>query len=788
MFSINELRHEFLRDIASIYDKQTNNYDVKIIVSSTKDEKIFNAHSVILCARSSYFNAAILNEETEKEENKYVLRNSDIQPSIFECILKFLYTGEIDLQKEIRNNVIDYLSSLATAEKLRLDSLLDYIQLYLLNNDQTYIQENLIKILNVARQHTSYTKLRSYCESIYRENPQAIFDAGDFTLLSDINFTTLLKRNDLNLPEIKIWERLIDWGKANHSELQSDVSVWSEGNFELLEKAIGPLLKHIRFFLLSSSDYYTNVRPYKKILSTKLRQELKGFYYMEGNKLPANSLGLRNHSNNQDQNLFDIWNVQLIESDNLQLSGQAVPMATSQQSPPQTLSFLPSYLPKDTQDQFQPPSYAPQELSQNKFHVPSWINLNQPCIPPTVRLNEYKDPIPTVSMPSLHNKLDISRKSSWTTEKDVTMNDLLHKKTCTEIYSQFYDYFRRDIFPPRCHPGIHAAVGDLSGFNWHLNNDSKVFKGSLFFLEFGDYSKIVQIQKNQKPQKFAHMELYEIILTYTPFEKKIAFLNSLYNYGNGISVQDSSETTPFHSLVLHNFYFHQNSSSVSLCSQNSGSSSHLNGIPDEIRINPEDIEAVVKWLIGKGFPINALNRTGHSALGLAIRLENGSVLNKQFLKISPRNKQWSHDLILAMVTNGASIYSDTDFNEESKSIYIKKKAPAYPNHLWPAVKYGLDIGILRAMITNIEDVQKEWSEQEGGKKCDLLKFSAKYDHLDMVMYLLENFIEFHSTDTIVRAIKKTPLGKTREYMDTWIGKSGEEKRKNFHLKLLESHS
>ncbi|CAG8599140.1 9117_t:CDS:2 [Ambispora gerdemannii] len=763
MFSINELRYQFLQDIASIYDKQTNNHDVKIIINSTNGEEIFNAHSVVLCARSSYFNRVILNNETVKEENKYVLRKQNIQPSVFECILKFLYTGEIDLKKEIRNNIIDYLSLLATAEELMLDSLLDYIQLYLLNNDQPYIQENFIKILNATRQHTSYIKLRTYCESVYRENPQVIFDAGDFSLLSNVNLEILLKRNDLNIPEIKIWQRLIDWGKANHPELQSDIGTWSERNFEQLKEAVGPLLKHVRFFLLKSSDYYTKVRPYKKILPTKLRQELKAFYYMEGNKPPSDSLGLRDHFNNQNPSFFDIWN---IEQGELQGHMEA--------SPPQTPSFPPSYAPKvSPEDPFRPPSYATHDLTPNPFHIPSLVDPNQPCT---------KNP--TILVP-LQNKVDHPCQSSWTTDKDITMNDdLLHKKTCTEIYSQFYDYFRRDIFSQRCHPGVHAAVGDLSGFNWHLNNDPKVFKAGQFFSEFGDYSKIVQIQKNQKLPKFAHMELYEIILTYTPFEKKIAFLNSLYHHGNSISSQDSSEHTPFHSLVLHNFYFHQSSSSVSF--QNSDSASCLNSIPGEIRINPEDIEAVVKWLIGKGFSINTLNRAGHSALGLAIRLENISVLNKQFLKISPRNKQWSHDLILAMIGNGASIYEDTNFNEESSSIYFKKKALAYPNHLWPAVKYGLDINILRAMITNIEDIQKGWSEQEGGKKWDLLKFSAKYDHLDMVTYLLENSLEFHSTDTIAKAIKKTPLGKTREYMDTWVGRSGEEKRKAFHLKFLEN--
>ncbi|CAG8522460.1 10958_t:CDS:2, partial [Funneliformis caledonium] len=73
-------------------------YNVIIGVGNDVDYMKFHAHSCILRARSPYFYSALSKEWVKRnEEGLIIFEKPNIHPKIFQCILKYIYGGMIDL-------------------------------------------------------------------------------------------------------------------------------------------------------------------------------------------------------------------------------------------------------------------------------------------------------------------------------------------------------------------------------------------------------------------------------------------------------------------------------------------------------------------------------------------------------------------------------------------------------------------------------------------------------------------------------------------------------------------
>jgi BTB/POZ domain len=83
----NCLKNKLLADISRLR-YNSNNHDVKIIVGEGDNVETFTANSIILGARSEYFQAAFFNEWTEKEDNVIVFRKPNIKPQVFSILLE----------------------------------------------------------------------------------------------------------------------------------------------------------------------------------------------------------------------------------------------------------------------------------------------------------------------------------------------------------------------------------------------------------------------------------------------------------------------------------------------------------------------------------------------------------------------------------------------------------------------------------------------------------------------------------------------------------------------------
>src|SRR5439155_4688379 len=96
--------------------------------------------------------------------------------------------------------------------------------------------------------------------------PETVFESDNFTAIKENALISLLKRNNLNMDEIDIWKYVIKWGIAQIPSLQSDFNTWSHEDFTAFEKAIQQCIPLIRFFHITSIDFYDYVKPFACIL------------------------------------------------------------------------------------------------------------------------------------------------------------------------------------------------------------------------------------------------------------------------------------------------------------------------------------------------------------------------------------------------------------------------------------------------------------------------------------------------------------------------------------------
>ncbi|CAB5354494.1 unnamed protein product [Rhizophagus irregularis] len=284
-----DLKPSLLEDLKKLYknlEKDNNNdYNVTIKV----EQKSFRAHSVILKLRSGYFRN-LINNEIRRMANMFnrriTLEISDINSEVFASCLKYIYTGEFSLQEDN-----DFLFDLfIAAETLKLIDMVDYLQNYFIQNKTKWIEINLIRVYQISLNSISFNELQVHCKQIIDQDPKSIFLSDSFPTLKGSILLDLIKRNDEFLTEINIWRHLTNWVHEQEPPINRDTQNWNPSNIIDFEERIRDFIPHIRFFTISSDNYYSCVRPYKDILPQKLVEQLERFYLVREATPPPNAL------------------------------------------------------------------------------------------------------------------------------------------------------------------------------------------------------------------------------------------------------------------------------------------------------------------------------------------------------------------------------------------------------------------------------------------------------------------------------------------------------------------
>ncbi|GBC10279.1 hypothetical protein RclHR1_00950016 [Rhizophagus clarus] len=269
---------KFLVDLSSDYEKlfdSETGYDVIICAGEESNIKEFHVHSNILCVRSQYFRSALSNEWVEKIDGKLIFKKLNISSQLFSIILRFIYCGNIEL-KNLQGQ--DVLKLLVAVDELNIQPLIVHIQEFLIKHRIEFLHQNPIGILETIYQHETLTDLLNFCLEKICEEPKILFNSDKFINLKAPLLELLLKRDDLNMDEIEIWEKILKWCFTQQN-MENDPTKWNKEDITKIEKVLHKFIPLIKFYDIKPKDFFYKVYCYKEILPQELIHNLFRILY-----------------------------------------------------------------------------------------------------------------------------------------------------------------------------------------------------------------------------------------------------------------------------------------------------------------------------------------------------------------------------------------------------------------------------------------------------------------------------------------------------------------------------
>ncbi|GBC01388.1 hypothetical protein RclHR1_04170013 [Rhizophagus clarus] len=287
------LFHSGLSKDFSLILNDADDYNVIIQVGENNDTKEFRAHSVILRARSQYFKSALSTEWITKKNNMIMFSKPNITPIVFDMVLKYIYTGELNFEDHLNEDIFGLLIA---SDELLLEELSEPVQDYLIKNRTTWIQENFGFIFHIVFKLSNSEVLQDFCLESICAHPQPFFTSEDFLSLDKDILYYLLERNYLQLDEVDAWDCLIKWGieqTPGLGNLNNDRTKWNNEDYKSLKKTLDKFIPLIRFVDFSPTEYIDKIQPFKAIIPNHIYEEIEEFH-IKGTLLKKITLPPRN--------------------------------------------------------------------------------------------------------------------------------------------------------------------------------------------------------------------------------------------------------------------------------------------------------------------------------------------------------------------------------------------------------------------------------------------------------------------------------------------------------------
>ncbi|RHZ78286.1 hypothetical protein Glove_166g115 [Diversispora epigaea] len=244
------------------FDKLSQNFieilndkdDYNIIIEVENKEK-FTAHSNVLKCRSSYFRRE-LDTINPNENNVKTIIKSDISAKIFDIILKYIYGGIVNLENIETRIIFDLMLA---ANKFELEELFKKLETILIKDKNSWLKTHFSFVYRSIFTNNNFKDLEKFCNDIVTKYPSLIFDAEDFSSLQETALVSLLKRDDLQVEEAKIWEYTIKWGISQNSNLPADLDEWTMENFLTLKTTLQHCLPYIYGGIVNLENIETRI-------------------------------------------------------------------------------------------------------------------------------------------------------------------------------------------------------------------------------------------------------------------------------------------------------------------------------------------------------------------------------------------------------------------------------------------------------------------------------------------------------------------------------------------------
>ena len=153
---------------------------------------------------------------------------------------------------------------MVTASELNLHELITHLQSFLIENKKNWMEQNFNLVYKTSFENDSFLKLQNFCIELMSKEPEKIFKSIDFISISEKSLISLIQHENFQMSDIQVWENVLKWGIAQNPELPSDPSSYSKDDFNALKNTLQQCIPFIRFYNLTSKDFFNKVYPYKK--------------------------------------------------------------------------------------------------------------------------------------------------------------------------------------------------------------------------------------------------------------------------------------------------------------------------------------------------------------------------------------------------------------------------------------------------------------------------------------------------------------------------------------------
>src|SRR6266542_2861563 len=162
---------------------------------------------------------------------------------------------------------------LIAVDELNIQQLIIHIQEYLINHQIEFLYQNPTSILETVYQHETFTVLWNFCLEKICKEPKYLFNSDEFIDLKAPLLELLLKRDDLNMDEIEVWEGLLKWCFTQQN-MKNDPTKWSKEDITKIERSLHRFIPLIRFYDIEPTDFFYKVYCSKDILPQELIHNL----------------------------------------------------------------------------------------------------------------------------------------------------------------------------------------------------------------------------------------------------------------------------------------------------------------------------------------------------------------------------------------------------------------------------------------------------------------------------------------------------------------------------------
>jgi hypothetical protein len=223
---------------------------------------------------------------------------------MYKNICSHIYSGELTIGSS-NESLVDILIA---SDELELLEIYQQLEKHLLKNYESVLKlpKDFITLFKF-HQDDRFANLYENAIELVCKNAKFIFNSEEFVEIKEQQLIQLLKRDDLKLEEIEIWDYLIKWGiKNTESILDENSTNWTPMNFIELEKTLHDCILHIRFSQMSPKVFKYKVRKqYKNILPEDLVEDVLQYFSDPDSKPLLKNLPLRVTAYSLDSQLIN---------------------------------------------------------------------------------------------------------------------------------------------------------------------------------------------------------------------------------------------------------------------------------------------------------------------------------------------------------------------------------------------------------------------------------------------------------------------------------------------------